>query len=115
ASGTSNPTTQFAVALNGGTTPVTNTTVSVAYNMASVNAFGNSANNTVAVSALNSGNATVAVQNTQTNTGAVTASFNGMGFGSAIGAPGAITSTVGVANNTVSVSAVGNTATTAIK
>jgi hypothetical protein len=102
--------------LNGGGTdaPVVATTVTVSYNTVDAKAFGNSATNSATVSALNSGNATVALQNTQTNTGAITASVDDSEIGSEIGAPGASGATVAVGDNSIIASAIGNVATNAI-
>jgi hypothetical protein len=102
--------------LNGGGTdaPVVATTVTVSYNTVDAKAFGNSATNSETVSALNSGNATAALENTQTNTGAITASVNETQIGSTIGGPGASNVTVDVGNNSVVASAIGNVATNAI-
>jgi hypothetical protein len=106
----------YATALNGGgaVTPVANTTVTVSYNTVDVKAFGNSAINTATVSALNAGNATVALANVQTNTGAITATGDGSQIGSTIGGPGASNTTVEVGNNSVIASAIGNVATNTI-
>ncbi len=108
--------TVFGVALNGGgsETPVSNTTVTVSYNVVDAKAFGNSATNSMTVAALNSGNATAALQNTQTNEGAVTANITGVGIGSNIGGPGVSNAGVAVGNNSVVASAVGNAATNSI-
>jgi hypothetical protein len=99
---------------DGTTTPIASTTVTVSYNTASAKAFGNSADNSMTVAALNSGNATAALQNIQTNTGAVSASIIGTGMGSSIGSPNVSGATVMVGNNSIVASAVGNVATNAI-
>jgi len=107
----------YVSGLNGGdglTTPVSNTTVTVSYNTVDIKAFGNSATNSATVSTLNSGNATVALANVQTNTAAITATGDGTQIGSYIGGPGASDTTVEVGNNSVVASAVGNVATNAI-
>lgn len=106
----------YGVALNGGGSdmPVANTTVTVSYNVVDAKAFGNSANNGMTVATLNSGNATAAEQNIQSNGGAVTASVTGASFGSAIGGPGASDTTVLVDNNSVVASGIGNVATNSI-
>ena len=98
----------------GSESPVSNTTVTVSYNVVDAKAFGNSADNSMTVAALNAGNATAALQNTQTNTGAITATVNGSQFGSYIGSPGASNATVAVGSNSVVASAIGNVATNSI-
>jgi hypothetical protein len=107
---------QYAVALNSGgaTTPVGATTINVTYNTMDAAAYGNSANNSATVSALNSGNATVALQNQQLNTGAVSASITGSTIGASVGSPGISGATMAVGNNSIVSSAIGNTATNMI-
>ncbi len=104
--------TQYAVALNSGGSnlPVAGTTVTVSYNTVGVTAFGNSANNSMTLSALNSGNATAALQNTQTNEGNVTSNITGATFGTSFGAPGTTGVTSVVGNNSIIAGAVGNSA-----
>jgi hypothetical protein len=94
--------------------PVLNTTVTVSYNVVDAKAFGNSADNSMTIAALNSGNATAALQNTQTNAGAITANVSGTQIGSDIYNPGASNATVVVGNNSVVASAIGNVATNSI-
>jgi hypothetical protein len=106
----------YAVALNSGgaTTPVGATTINVTYNTMDAAAFGNSANNSASVTSLNSGNATVALQNQQTNTGAITSSITGATIGASVGSPGISGATIAVGDNSIISSAVGNTATNEI-
>jgi hypothetical protein len=109
--------TTFGAALNGGTggtAPVVGSTVTVSYNTVGVSAFGNSASNSLVVPALNSGNATAALQNSQINNGAVTASVVGATIGSQIGGPGVSGSTVAVGGNSISATAIGNAANSSI-
>jgi hypothetical protein len=79
-------------------------------NQVAVDAFGNSAQNTLTLSGLNSGNATNALQNAQSNTGNVTATASYNAFGATTTAPGAIGSTVNVGNNSIIARATGNSA-----
>jgi hypothetical protein len=112
ASSVGTPGTIYAVALNSGgsTLPVSGTTVTVSYNTVGVTAFGNSANNSMTLSALNSGNATAALQNTQTNGGNITSTVANTFIGTSIGSPGSSGVTSFVGNNSIVAGAVGNSA-----
>jgi hypothetical protein len=109
-------TSYYGSELNGGgnEAPVAGTTVTVSYNTVDAKAFGNSATNSATVAALNSGNATVAVENTQTNTAGINAVVDDTEIGSQIGGPGASNVSVAVGNNSIVASAIGNVATNAI-
>jgi len=102
--------------LDGGSAdePVSNTTVTVSYNVVDAKAFGNSATNSMTVATLNAGNATAALQNTQTNTGAVAAGVFNTGIGSYNETPGVSNVGVTVGNNSIVASAVGNAASNSI-
>jgi hypothetical protein len=62
------------------------------------------------LSALNSGNASAALQNTQTNEGNVTSNITNANFGTTFGTPGTSGVTSFVGNNSIVAGAVGNSA-----
>ena len=105
----------YLVALNGTDTPtLTNATVNVIGNAVSASAYGNSATNQVTAVALNTNRPTIAVSNYQTNSGPVTASVSTVTYGVTSGL-GAITgSSIGVNSNSITATAVGNSATSSI-
>ena len=105
----------YLVALNGTDTPtLTNATVNVIGNAVSASAYGNSATNQVTAVALNTNSPTIAVSNYQTNSGPVTASVSTVTYGVTSGL-GAITgSSIGVNSNSITATAVGNSATSSI-
>jgi hypothetical protein len=99
-------------ALNGSVGSVLNSSISNSNNSVAAYAYGNSASNTVMLSALNTGTANVALGNQQLNTGAVTAtatqvSYTMSSFGSVTGASmqnnGNVASAVAVGNSSVSI------------
>jgi hypothetical protein len=107
----------YQVALNGGagaaTAAVLNGAVSVSGNTVAASAFGNQANNRIEMAVLNSGNATAAFNNLQSNSGAITATASNVTFASSV--TGTVTNgafrNVG---NAASATAVGNSSITSI-
>ena len=117
------PSASFGVALNGGTgttgsVGALNTVADVANNSVTAHAFGNSANNTATVAALNSGNPTVAVSNYQGNAANVTATVTyanaGLSVAGGTGVAGALGSTLNVGGNSIAAQAVGNSGVTSV-
>ncbi|HEX7865174.1 MAG TPA: S-layer family protein [Variovorax sp.] len=107
----------YQVALNGvtaGTAPgLTNGTAALTNNTVTAQAYGNTATNTVNVSATVANRPTVAVANYQTNSGAIVATATGVNYG--VGITGATTgSTLRAAGNQVTATAVGNSAVSTI-
>lgn len=106
----------YTVAFNGGAgVPVaTGSTVGVNGNSAAALAYGNTANNTLTLTALNTGTPTSAVVNYQSNTADITATASAVHFGASSnvgvgGLNGSVTnSTFGVNGNSVTATAVGN-------
>lgn len=100
----------YTVALNGGPAipAVTGSTVGVTGNSAAAQAYGNTASNTLTLTALNTGTPTAAVGNYQTNTAAITAVATTVNFGSANTGGVIGGSTFGVNGNSVTATAVGN-------
>lgn len=106
----------YAVALNsaGGAPSVTNSTVSVANNTAAAVSYGNQSTNRLTLTPLNSGMATGAVYNAQTNSGPITATATSVSF--SIGAGAGLTngSTFRGTGNAITATAVGNSAVSGI-
>jgi hypothetical protein len=106
----------YMVALNsdedfGG---ITNGTIGVIGNVVSAAAYGNTSTNMIAVNALNTAMPTTAVANYQSNSGAVTASVTSVTYGISSGL-GAITgSSLAVSGNSITATAVGNSAVASI-
>jgi len=94
----------------GSPASVTGSSASVTGNQIAANAFGNSASNTMTLAALNSGNATAALNNTQVNSGAINASVTGGTNSLTVGPTGGNGSTFTVSSNTITARAVGNAA-----
>ncbi|WP_285412314.1 S-layer family protein [Variovorax sp. efr-133-TYG-130] len=114
---TSNATGTYQVALNGqavGTVPgLTNGTAAVTGNTVAAQAYGNSATNTLTVTAPAAGRPTAAIGNYQTNSGAIVATATGVNYG--VGVTGATNgSTLRAAGNQVTATAVGNSAVSTI-
>jgi hypothetical protein len=114
---TSNATGTYQVALNGqavGTVPgLTNGTAAVTGNTVAAQAYGNSATNTLTVTAPATGRPTAAIGNYQTNSGAIVATATGVNYG--VGVTGATNgSTLRAAGNQVTATAVGNSAVSTI-
>jgi hypothetical protein len=114
---TSNATGTYQVALNGqavGTVPgLTNGTAAVTGNTVAAQAYGNSATNTLTVTAPATGRPTAAIGNYQTNSGAIVATATGVNYGVGVtGATGG--STLRAAGNQVTATAVGNSAVSTI-
>jgi len=110
-------TASYQVALNA-TAPVlvpgvSGSTVAVSGNTTAAQAYGNTATNSVNVSAPSASRPTAAVGNFQTNSGMVVATATGVNYG--IGVTGAaMGSTLRAAGNQVSATAVGNSAVSTI-
>ena len=105
----------YLVALNGADGPnVTNATVNVIGNAVSAGAYGNSATNVVTASALNTDRPTLAIGNYQTNAGPVTATVTTVTYGVTSGLGAVAGSSVGVNGNSITATAVGNSATSSI-
>jgi hypothetical protein len=107
----------YMVALNAtpaGSSPVSGSTITVQNNSLNVGAYGNSAANSVTLTALNSGGATAALDSVQTNTGSINATATNVSFGVTIGSPGAVGSSISVANNSITAHAVGNAVSNAV-
>lgn len=101
------------VALNGVGGGVTGSSVAVNGNTTLAEAYGNSATNRATVAALNTGTPSTVVASFQTNSGAVTATANGVNYG--IGVSGASQgSTLRVGGNQIGATAVGNSAVSSI-
>ena len=114
---TSNATGTYQVALNGvgtGTAPgLTNGTAAITGNTVAAQAYGNSATNTLTVTAPATGRPTAAIGNYQTNSGAIVATATGVSYGA--GVTGAVSgSTLRAAGNQVTATAVGNSAVSTI-
>ncbi|QRY29640.1 MULTISPECIES: beta strand repeat-containing protein [unclassified Variovorax] len=114
---TSNATGTYQVALNGqavGTVPgLINGTAAVTGNTVAAQAYGNSATNTLTVTAPATGRPTAAIGNYQTNSGAIVATATGVNYG--VGVTGATNgSTLRAAGNQVTATAVGNSAVSTI-
>ncbi len=113
----SSATASYQVALNA-TAPVlvpgvSGSTVAVTGNTTAAQAYGNTATNSVNVSAPSASRPTAAVGNFQTNSGTVVATATSVNYG--IGVTGAATgSTLRAAGNQVSATAVGNSAVSTI-
>jgi hypothetical protein len=107
----------YSVALNsaaGSPAAVTGSSASVTGNVIGANAYGNSASNTLTLAALNTGNATAALGNTQVNSGAINASVMGGTNSLTVGPTGANGSTFSVGSNSITAHAVGNAAVNVI-
>jgi len=92
---------------------VSGSTVAVTGNTTAAQAYGNTATNSVNVSAPSASRPTAAVGNFQTNSGTVVATATSVNYG--IGVTGAATgSTLRAAGNQVSATAVGNSAVSTI-
>lgn len=114
---TSNATGTYQVALNGQATGVvpglTNGTAAITGNTVAAQAYGNSATNTLTVTAPATGRPTAAIGNYQTNSGAIVATATGVSYGA--GVTGAVNgSTLRAAGNQVTATAVGNSAVSTI-
>lgn len=119
-----NTPTTIGVALNSNSggqtnyTGMTNTAINVANNNVTVAAYGNSVANTATLTALNSGNPTVAVTSSQLNSGNIMASATGIQI--SVGAASAGSgynsgSSMSLAGNSITARAVGNSGTTIVK
>ena len=106
----------YTVALNGGPAvpAVTGSTVGVTGNSVGALAYGNTANNTLTLTALNTGTPTAAVGNYQTNTAAISATATSVSFGASSTAGNVTNSTFGVTGNSVTATAIGNNGVNAI-
>jgi hypothetical protein len=107
----------YQVVLNGGagaaTAAVLNGAVSVSGNTVAATAFGNQATNRMELAVLNSGNATAAFNNLQSNTGVITATASNVNFTSSV--TGTVTNgAFRNVNNAASATAVGNSSITTI-
>ena len=105
------------VALNsaaGSPFAVVGSSVTVTGNVTQANAYGNSATNNMTLAALNTGNATAALGNTQVNSGAINASVTTSNNGLTVGTTGSNTSTFLVSGNSITARAVGNAAVNTI-
>ena len=91
-----------------------NGTVGVVGNSVQSAAYGNSASNLLTVGALNSGMPTAAIGNSQTNTASVVASVTTVAVGIQSGVGGISGSSLAVTGNSVSATAIGNNAASAI-
>lgn len=118
------PATQIGVALNNNSgaqtnyTGMTNTAINVANNNVTVAAYGNSVANTATLTALNSGNPTVAVTSSQFNNGNIMASATGIQINVVTASAGAgygSGSSMSLAGNSITARAVGNSGTTIVK
>jgi hypothetical protein len=74
----------------------------------SATAYGNTANNTLTVAALNTNAASAAIGNVQRNTGPVTASVTTVTYGITTGVGAATGSSLNVTGNSITATAVGN-------
>jgi len=106
----------YGVALNGGgnTTGVTGSTVRVAGNNHSAAAYGNTANNSLTLASLNSGQPTAVVANSQINAGSVSAVVTTVTYGAMTGGGAVVGSSAAVTGNQVNATAVGNSAVSVI-
>jgi hypothetical protein len=114
---TATSTGSYQVALNSaavGTIPgLTGATAAVTGNNVAAQAFGNSATNSITVTAPSTGRPTAAIGNYQTNSGTIVATATGVNYG--IGITGATTgSALRAAGNQVTATAVGNSAVSTI-
>lgn len=92
---------------------LTNGTAAVTGNTVAAQAYGNSATNTLTVTAPATGRPTAAIGNYQTNSGAIVATATGVNYG--VGVTGATNgSTLRAAGNQVTATAVGNSAVSTI-
>ena len=112
----SSATADYTVALNsaGGAPSVLSSTVTVANNTVAAFAYGNQASNQLTLTPLNSGLATGAINSTQSNSGAITATATSVTFhiGSSAGTTNA--SAFRTTGNAVTATAVGNSVTSAL-
>lgn len=106
----------YGVALNAGAgSPlVSGSSVAVTGNQVASQAYGNSANNSLTVAALNTGTPTAAVGNYQLNTGAVTATATTVSFGFTGGTGTIGGSALRTTGNQISATAIGNSAVSSI-
>ncbi len=106
----------YQVALNGpGISPVvTGSSTSVSGNAVNAEAFGNTASNRIAMTALNSGTPSAAIGNYQNNTGAVSATVTTVGYGVTAGSGVIGGSSFTTTGNRVAATAVGNNAVSVI-
>lgn len=104
--------TTYQVALNNGVS-ANNSSINVSDNSVTALAYGNSATNSITLTALNTGTPTAAVSNYQVNTGSVTATVSSAYYGSGI-TGGASGTAVRVSGNQVTASAVGNSVVSSI-
>jgi hypothetical protein len=106
----------YGVALNGGSgfPLATNGTVRVAGNSVSAAAYGNTANNSLTLASLNTGQPTAAIGNYQANSGPVTASVTSVTYGVGTGFGSTTGSALSVTGNQITASAVGNSAVNTI-
>lgn len=112
----SSATADYTIALNsaGGAPSVLSSTVTVANNTVAAFAYGNQASNQLTLTPLNSGLATGAINSTQSNSGAITATATSVTFhiGSSAGTTNA--SAFRTTGNAVTATAVGNSVTSAL-
>lgn len=106
----------YSVVLNGGpaSPATTNGTIALTGNTVSAAAYGNTANNSLTLASLNSGQPTAAIGNYQTNVGPVTASVTSVTYGVSNGLGAVTGSTHSVAGNQITATAVGNSAVSTI-
>ena len=106
----------YVIALNSGAADqaVTNATIGVIGNSVSAAAYGNTANNSLSVAPLNTGMATAGIGNSQNNLGQVTASVTTVSYGVTSGLGAVAGSSLSVSGNSVTATAVGNNAVSAI-
>jgi hypothetical protein len=104
----------YKLALNSSGSPSINqSSIGVMGNTVSAAAYGNSANNSMTLNALNTGNATAAIGNVQSNNAAVTATVTGANYGVNVNG-GVTTSALRTGGNQVLATAVGNSSVSAI-
>lgn len=106
----------YMVALNTdeGFGAITNGTIGVIGNSVSAAAYGNTATNTLAINALNTGQPTGAVANYQSNGGSVSASVTTVTYGIASGLGAVTGSSLSVSGNAITATAVGNSSVSSI-
>lgn len=112
---TAEATASYGIVLNGTTTaPVTGAALNVNGNAVTALAVGNSASNTLSLSATPGGTTGGAVASLQVNSGAVTATASSVSFSVGIPAGGLNSAQAGVAGNAISATAIGNSAATLV-
>jgi hypothetical protein len=107
----------YTVSLNtvvGSPATVTGSSGTVSNNLIEANAYGNVANNTMNIAALNTGGASAALTNAQANSGSVGAFTTGSTNSITVSGTGSSGSSFGVNANTIGAHAVGNSAVNSI-